>query len=85
MVQLKKIETKILSEKGKHKMLEISNLKKENRDGRCYLTCEFNVIGSKPLFEENTMWIAVDEKNEDMLSDNVYDPFVLVPVIIGMY
>ena len=31
------------------------------------------------------MWVAVEEKNGDMLADNVYDPFVLVPVILGMY
>ena len=31
------------------------------------------------------MWVSVKEENEDMLADNVYDPFVLVPVILGMY
>ncbi len=31
------------------------------------------------------MWVAVEEKNADMLADNVYDPFVLVPVMLGMY
>ena len=31
------------------------------------------------------MWVAVEKNNADMLADNVYDPFVLVPVILGMY
>lgn len=66
-------------------MFEIKNLRKEMGGGACYLKCDFNVTGMKSPFEENTMWIAVDEKNEDMLADNVYDPFVLVPTIMGMY
>lgn len=66
-------------------MFEIKNIRKEKRGGHCYLTCDFNVTGRKSPFQEKTMWIAVDEKNEDMLADNVYDPFVLVPMIVGMY
>lgn len=66
-------------------MFVIRNLRKEVGGGYTYLRCNFDVTGVKSPFEEKTMWIAVDEKNEDMLADNVYDPFVLVSVIVGMY
>lgn len=66
-------------------MFTLSNLKKYTKDGWCYLSCDFSVTGMKNPFEEKTMWVAVEEKNGDMLADNVYDPFVLVPVMLGMY
>lgn len=66
-------------------MFVLSNLRKEIRGGWCCLKCDFKVTKGKSPFEEDTMWIAVEEKNGDMLADNVYDPFVLVPVILGMY
>lgn len=66
-------------------MFKLSNLKKSTKDGWTYLSCNFDVTGIENPFREKTMWIAVEEKNEDMLSDNVYDPFVLVPVMLGMY
>lgn len=69
-------------------MFKLSNLKKFTKDGWCYLSCDFSEEGDvsrTPVFEEKTMWIAVEEENADMLADNVYDPFVLVPVAMGMY
>ena len=66
-------------------MFKLSNLKKFTKDGWTYLSCDFDVTEIKNPFQEKTMWVAVEEKNEDMLADNVYDPFVLVPVILGMY
>ena len=66
-------------------MFRLSNLKKFTKDGWTYLSCDFDVTEIKNPFQEKTMWVAVEEKNEDMLADNVYDPFVLVPVILGMY
>lgn len=66
-------------------MFRLSNLKKFTKENWCYLSCEFSVTGIKNPFEEKTMWVAVEEKNGDMLAGNVYDPFVLVPVILGMY
>ena len=66
-------------------MFKLSNLRKETEGGWTYLRCNFTVTGKKNPFEETTMWVAVEEKNADMLSDRVYDPFVLVPVVLGMY
>ncbi len=66
-------------------MFKLSNLKKYVKDGWCYLSCDFDVTEMENPFAEKTMWVAVEEKNADMLADNVYDPFVLVPVILGMY
>lgn len=66
-------------------MFTLSNLKKFTKDNWTYLSCDFNVTGIANPFQEKTMWVAVEEKNGDMLADNVYDPFVLVPVILGMY
>ena len=59
-------------------MFRLSNLKKSTKDGWTYLSCDFDVTEIKNPFQEKTMWVAVEEKN-------VYDPFVLVPVILGMY
>lgn len=66
-------------------MFRLSNLKKFAKDNWIYLSCDFNVTEIENPFQEKTMWVAVEEKNADMLADNVYDPFVLVPVILGMY
>lgn len=66
-------------------MFRLSNLKKFTKDGWSYLSCDFSVTGIENPFEEKTMWVAVEEENGDMLADNVYDPFVLVPVNLGMY
>ena len=66
-------------------MFKLSNLKKFTKDNWTYLSCDFDVTEIKNPFQEKTMWVAVEEKNADMLADNVYDPFVLVPVILGMY
>ena len=65
-------------------MFRLSNLKKSTKDGWTYLSCDFDVTEIKNPFQEKTMWVAVEEKNADMLADNVYDPFVLVPVMVGM-
>lgn len=66
-------------------MFRLLNLKKFKKDNWCYLCCDFSVTGIENPFDEKSMWVAVEEKNEDMLADNVYDPFVLVTVILGMY
>lgn len=66
-------------------MFTIKNLRKENMGGWTYLKCDFEVTGMQSPFEEKTIWVAVEDKNANMLTDEVYDPFVLVPVILGMY
>ena len=41
-------------------------------------------VGSAKL-ADNTMWFAVKDENAYMLSDDVYDAFMLVPLYLGMY
>lgn len=66
-------------------MFTLSNLKKFTKDDWCYLSCDFAVTGIESPFAEKTMWVAVKPENADMLADNVYDPFVVVPVALGMF
>lgn len=66
-------------------MFIIKNLRKKKKDGWTYLTVDFDVKGMKSPFEEKTMWFAVENKNADMLTDDVYDAFVLVPLYLGMH
>lgn len=66
-------------------MFIIKNLRKEQNDEWVYLKCDFDVTEIDNPFEEKTIWMGVKKENEDMLSDNVYDPFVLVPLMMGMY
>ncbi len=66
-------------------MFVVKNMRKESKKGWTYLICDFEVNEIKSPFEEKTMWIAVEDKNEDMLTDDVYDAFVLVPLYLGMH
>ena len=66
-------------------MFTVRNLRKESKNGWTYLKCDFDVTEIKSPFEEKTMWIAVEDKNADMLTDDVYDAFVLVPLYLGMH
>lgn len=66
-------------------MFRLSNLRKESTNGWTYLLCDFEVTEIKNPFGADSMWIAVEDKNEDMLSSRVYDPFVLLPVFLGMF
>ena len=66
-------------------MFIVKNLRKESKDGWTYLKTDFEVKDTESPFEEKTMWIAVEDKNADMLSDDVYDAFVLVPLYLGMH
>lgn len=66
-------------------MFTVSNLRKEKKDGWVRLVCDFDTSALQKPFREQTMWIAVEEENEGMLADDVYDPFVLLPLYIGMH
>lgn len=66
-------------------MFTVKNLRKEKRGGWTYLVVDFDVTGIKSPFEEKTMWFAVENKNADMLTDDVYDAFTLVPLYLGMH
>ena len=65
-------------------MFTVKNLRKESKNGWTYLICDFDVTEIENPFKEKTIWIAVEDKNEDMLTDDVYDAFVLVPLYLGM-
>lgn len=66
-------------------MFTLCNIRKEEKDDWAYLVCDLKVSGKQKLFKEETIWIAVEKENEDMLSTKVYDPFILVPLFLGMY
>ena len=66
-------------------MFKIKNLRKESKNGWTYLKTDFEVTDIDNPFEEKTMWVAVEDKNADMLTDGVYDAFVLVPLYLGMH
>ena len=65
-------------------MFTIKNMRKETENGWTSLKCDFEVTGMTSPFAEKEIWIAVENKNANMLTDEVYDPFVLVPLILGM-
>ena len=66
-------------------MIHISNLRKESADGWTKLIVDITYGGGgyNCLVEPN-IWIAVKDEYAYMLSDDVYDAFVLVPLYIGM-
>lgn len=66
-------------------MFVIKNLRKEKKNGWTYLKTDFEVTEIESPFEEKTLWIAVENENSDMLTDDVYDAFVLVPLYLGMH
>lgn len=66
-------------------MFIVKNLRKESKDGWTYLKTDFEVKDAENPFEEKTMWIAVEDKDADMLTDDVYDAFVIVPLYLGMH
>lgn len=66
-------------------MFTIKNLRKEKKGDWTYLVVDFDVKGIKNPFEEKTMWFAVENKNADMLTDDVYDAFVIVSLYLGMH
>lgn len=66
-------------------MINVSNIRKEDSNGWIYLKCDINVSGMKNPFEERTMWLAVEPDMGGYLDASVYDPFVLVPLILGMF
>lgn len=66
-------------------MFTISNLTTVKKNGWTYLQCDFDVTDMQNPFIEKKIWVAVEDKNSDMLTDEVYDAFVLVPLMMGMF
>ena len=66
-------------------MFTIKNLRKEKKNGWTYLKVDFDAGDKKDEFSEDTIWFAVENKNSDMLTDDVYDAFVPFILYLGMY
>ncbi len=66
-------------------MFAIKNLRKEEKGGWTYLKVDLEVKGTKNPFSEKTIWFAVENKNADMLTDDVYDAFAPFMLYLGMY
>lgn len=66
-------------------MFAIKNLRKEKKGDWTYLTVDINVTKTKNPFKEKTMWIALENKNADMFTDDVYDAFAPFILYLGMY
>lgn len=67
-------------------MIEISNLRKYiARGGVTRLEADINFTGMTSPYSEKTMYFEVDESNGDMLADDTYDAFVLVPLYLAMF
>ncbi|MBQ7216059.1 MAG: hypothetical protein IJS39_08760 [Synergistaceae bacterium] len=72
---------------GGARKLVVSGLRKVKADGWTRLTAdiEFVNVPEAEEFKERTLWAGVEDKNEYMLADDVYDAFVLVPLYMAMY
>lgn len=56
--------------------MKISNLRKEVREGKTYLTCDVECGFSL----EKSLWFSVDNSYSDWLTDDVYDTFLVEAV-----
>lgn len=66
-------------------MIEISNLRIENNPGggkRLIADIQSDV---KRMDDQDTIWISVDDAYAYMLTDEVYDAFLFLPVYMSMY
>lgn len=53
--------------------MNISNLRKEEREGKIYLICDMRCSFSS----EKELWFSVDKQYADWLTDDVYDAFLV--------
>lgn len=61
--------------------MKISNLRKEHKGGKCFLKCDMEA--SFTAVKE--IWFSVNEKYEDWLTADVYDPFLVAAIYPAMY
>ena len=66
-------------------MIEICNIRKERNEEWTKLLVDVVVTEIDNPFEEKTMWFAVKNENEEMLSEENYNAFFLVPLYLAMY
>ena len=66
-------------------MFTIRNLRKEKVGNWTRLVVDFDVSdGEKPFGYQDTLWFAVENKNANMLTDDVYDAFAPFVLYLGM-
>lgn len=65
-------------------MFVIKNLRKEKAGKWTCLKVDLEVKGGKNPFTQDTIWFAVENKNANMLADDVYDAFVPFVLYLGM-
>ena len=66
-------------------MLTISHIRKERHGEWTRLVVDIDFGDVKTDYAEKTLWFAVRNENADMLTDETYDAFVLVPLYLAMY
>ena len=67
-------------------MIEISNLRKYSKEGFTRLEANIDFTGfDASRYTEKTIFFSISEENGDMLADDSYDAFVLVPLYLAMY
>lgn len=66
-------------------MIEISNLRKYAVGGCVRLEADINFTDMPSPYAEKTIYFEVDKALGDMLADDTYDAFVLVPLYLAMY
>ena len=66
-------------------MIEIANIRKSGRGGVVRLEADITFTNMPSPYAEKTLYFEVAEKDSDMLADDTYDAFVLVPLYLAMY
>ena len=67
-------------------MIEIKNLRIEDTNNSwTRAVADINFEGMKSPYEEDNIWFATRTANAEMLSDDNYDAFLLVPLYLAMY
>ena len=68
-------------------MIEISNLRKYFTGGgdKVRLEADINFTDMDSPYSQKSLWFEIDKEHGDMLADDTYDAFVLVPLFVAMY
>lgn len=67
-------------------MIEIENLRIEDVDDKwSRLVANIRFEGMKSPYAEDRIWFSVRREDREMLSENNYNPFFLVPLYLAMY
>ena len=67
-------------------MIEIKNLRiEEMKNSWTRVTADINFDGIKSPYEEDSIWFETRTEKKEMLSDDNYDAFLLVPLYLAMY